>query len=65
MERPRSSVIAGSLKSCPGCGTLRTREFERFIYSELVKKLAQFQTLTGKREKVNPKLSALNWSWPV
>ena len=47
-------------KSCPGCGTLRTREFERFIYGEMVKKLAQFQTLTGKREKVNPKLTALN-----
>ena len=26
----------------------------------MVKKLAQFQTLTGKREKVNPKLTALN-----
>ena len=46
-------------KSCPGCGTLRTREFEQFIYGEMVKKMAQFQTLTGKREKVNPKLTAL------
>lgn len=47
-------------KSCLGCGTLRTKEFERFIYGEMVKKLAQFQILTGKREKVNPKLTALN-----
>ncbi len=33
---------------------------KRFIYGEMVKKLAQFQTLTGKREKVNPRLTALN-----
>ncbi len=36
-------------KSCPGCGTLRTREFEQFICGEMVKKMAQFHTLTGKR----------------
>ena len=47
-------------KSCDGCGTLRTREFERFLYGEMVKKLSEFQTLTAKREKVNPKLTALN-----
>ena len=46
-------------KSCPGCGTLRTREFEQFIYGEMVKKMAQFHTLTGKRETVNPKFTAL------
>ena len=46
-------------KSRPGCGTLRTKEFEQFIYGEMVKKMAQFQTLTGKREKVNPKLTAI------
>ena len=46
-------------KSCPGCGTLRTREFEQFIYGEMVKKMAQFHSLTGKRETVNPKLTAL------
>lgn len=46
-------------KSCPGCGTLRTREFEQFIYGEMVKKMALFHTLTGKRETVNPKLTAL------
>ena len=46
-------------KSCDGCGTLRTREFERFLYGEMVKKLSEFQTLTAKRETVNPKLTAL------
>ena len=47
-------------KSCDGCGTLRTREFERFLYGEMVKKLSEFQTLTAKQETVNPKLTALN-----
>ena len=47
-------------KSCDGCGTLRTREFERFLYGEMVKKLSEFQTLTAKRETVNPQLTALN-----
>ena len=47
-------------KSCDGRGTLRTREFERFLYGEMVKKLSEFQTLTAKRETVNPKLTALN-----
>ena len=47
-------------KSCDGCGTLRTREFKRFLYGEMVKKLSEFQTLTAKRETVNPKLTALN-----
>ena len=47
-------------KSCDGCRTLRTREFERFLYGEMVKKLSEFQTLTAKRETVNPKLTALN-----
>ena len=36
------------------------REFERFLYGEMVKKLSEFQTLTAKRETVNPKLTALN-----
>ena len=31
-----------------------------FHSAVMTKKLAQFQTLTGKREKVNPKLTALN-----
>ena len=47
-------------KSCDGCGTLRTQEFERFLYGEMVKNLPEFQPLTAKRETVNPKLTLLN-----
>jgi site-specific DNA recombinase len=48
-------------KSCEGCGTLRVREVEQSIYSEMVKKMAEFQTLTGGNStKANPKLTALN-----
>lgn len=47
-------------KSCEGCGTLRTAEFEKFVYGEMVKKLSEFQTLTAKATTVNPKLTALN-----
>jgi len=47
-------------KSCEGCGTLRTAEFEQFVYGEMVKKLSEFQTLTAKATTVNPKLTALN-----
>ena len=43
-----------------GCGTLRTAEFEQFVYGEMVKKLSEFQTLTAKATTVNPKLTALN-----
>ena len=46
--------------SCEGCGTLRTAEFEQFVYEAMVQKLSEFQTLTAKAETVNPKLTALN-----
>lgn len=46
--------------SCEGCGTIRTAEFEQFVYEAMVKKLSEFQTLTAKAETVNPKLTALN-----
>ena len=46
--------------SCEGCGTLRTAEFEQFVYEAMVHKLSEFQTLTAKAETVNPKLTALN-----
>lgn len=45
---------------CEGCGTLRTAEFEQFVYEAMVQKLSEFQTLTAKTETVNPKLTALN-----
>ncbi len=47
-------------KSCDGCGTIRTPEFEQFVYGEMVKKMAEFKTLQGRAETVNPKLTALN-----
>ena len=47
--------------SCEGCGTLRVEEFEALIYGEMVKKLADFQTLTANNtSKANPKLTMLN-----
>lgn len=47
-------------KSCDGCGTLRTSEFEQFVYGEMRKKMAEFQTLRAHTTTVNPKLTALN-----
>lgn len=48
-------------KSCEGCGTLRVREVEQSIYGEMIRKMDEFQTLTGGNPaKANPKLTALN-----
>jgi hypothetical protein len=48
---------------CAGCGTLRVPEVEDFIYREMRRKMADFQTLTGGNPaKANPKLTALNVS---
>ena len=48
-------------KSCEGCGTIRVREFEDFMFGEIRRKMDEFQTLTGGNlSKVNPKLTALN-----
>jgi len=46
--------------SCPGCGTIRMLELETFVYGEMVEKLKDFKTLTGrtKAAKANPKLTA-------
>jgi hypothetical protein len=50
-------------KSCEGCGKLRARDVENYIYSEMRRKMADFQTLTGGNPaKSNPKLTALNVS---
>jgi len=47
--------------SCEGCGTLRVHEVEQFIYNEMLKKMSEFQTLTGGNPtKTNPKITALN-----
>jgi len=50
-------------KSCEGNGTLRVIEAEDFIYDEMRRKMADFQTLTGGNPaKANPKITALNVS---
>jgi len=47
--------------TCNGCGTLRVGEIEQSVYEEMLKKMAEFQTLTGGNPaKANPKLTALN-----
>jgi hypothetical protein len=47
--------------ACKGCGTLRVNEMENFIYGEMRRKMADFQTLSdGFSTKANPKLTALN-----
>ncbi|EOS65333.1 hypothetical protein C816_02114 [Oscillibacter sp. 1-3] len=45
--------------SCEGCGTLRTAEFEQFVYEAMVQKLSKFQTLTAKAETVTPQADGL------
>jgi len=48
-------------KTCEGCGKIYTVEMESFVYSEMVRKLEEFHTLTGTSEPVkgNPKLTAM------
>jgi len=47
-------------KFCVGCGAIRMLDLEAFVYDEMVKKLNDFKTLTGRKKasKVNPKLTA-------
>ena len=46
-------------KSCAGPGTLTRHELEKSVYNEMVKKMREFQTLTGNKvEGYNPKLTA-------
>ena len=48
-------------RSCEGGGTIRVSEMEVFIYEDMCRKMAEFQTLTdNKLVKANPKLTALN-----
>jgi DNA invertase Pin-like site-specific DNA recombinase len=50
-------------KGCEGCGKLRAREVENYVYSEMCRRMADFKTLTnGHNTKANPKLTALNVS---
>ena len=48
-------------RSCEGCGTLHSNQVKAFIYDEMVRKLREFQTLTGGNPKrANPKLTAFH-----
>jgi len=49
-----------SSSGCVGCGNLHAWELERVVYDEMLKKLHEFQTLTGVAAKANPKLTAAN-----
>ena len=55
----RCSVHADN-KSCPGCGTIRLHDLEDVVYQQMVKKLADYKTLNGRKKKgtANPKLKA-------
>ena len=48
-------------KSCPGCGKIITSELETVVYQQMIKKLASYKTLTGRKKaaKANPKIAAL------
>lgn len=48
-------------KSCAGCGKIITMELEAVVYQQMIKKLASYKTLTGRKKaaKTNPKIAAL------
>ncbi len=48
-------------QSCTGCGKIITSELETVVYQQMVKKLASYKTLTGRKKasKANPKIAAL------
>ena len=47
--------------SCEDCAAIRVREFEESIYGEMLRKMGEFQTITGDNPmKVNSKMTALN-----
>ena len=48
-------------RSCSGCGKIITSELETVVYQQMVKKLASYKTLTGRKKaaKANPKIAAL------
>ena len=47
-------------KSCPGCGAVRLHDLEEVVYQQMVKKLEDYKTLTGRKKKraASPKLTA-------
>ena len=55
----RCTVHADS-GACPGCGCVKLHELEAVVYQQMVKKLKDFKTLTGRKKaaKISPKLAA-------
>ncbi len=53
-------------KSCAGCGKIITSELEAVVYQQMVKKLASYKTLTGRKKaaKANPKISTASGACP-
>lgn len=48
-----------SNKGCEGCGTLKTREFEAFVFDKMAERLSHFKSLTGgNEEKADPRITA-------
>ncbi len=47
-------------KVCPGCGAIRLHDLEAVVYQQMVKKLGDYRTLTGRKKKraASPKLTA-------
>ena len=41
-------------KFCSGCGTIRLRDLEAVVYQQMVKKLEDYKTLTGRKKKEDP-----------
>ena len=56
----RCNFHMNNSKCCDGCGTLHAWVLEQVVYDEMVKKLREFQTLTGAAAIANPKLTAAN-----
>ena len=56
-----NKMMSEGCKSCPGCGKIITSELEAVVYQQMVKKLASYKTLTGRKKaaKANPKIAAL------
>ena len=54
-------------KSCAGCGKIITSELEAVVYQQMVKKLASYKTLTGKkkRQRQTRKSPPCKWSLPM
>lgn len=54
-------------KSCPGCGKIITSELEAVVYQQMVKKLASYKTLTGKRKRQRQtrKSPPCKWNLPM